>query len=81
MLILSRKPGERIRIGDNITVLLVESSAGMARIGVVAPRTVGVHREEIYEKIQAAREEIRRHDPHRRVSDMEAFQWSKSHGS
>ena len=51
MLILTRKPGEVIRIGDNITVTLLATKGNQARIGIDAPLAYSVHREEIYERI------------------------------
>lgn len=51
MLILTRKEGESLRLGDDITVTVVSVKGGHVRIGVNAPRDVAVHREEIYQKI------------------------------
>ena len=51
MLILTRKSGERIRIGDDVTITVLRVDSGQVRIGVEAPREVPVHREEIYQKI------------------------------
>ena len=53
MLILSRKPGEIIRIGDDITITISEVKGNHVRVGIQAPRDIEVHREEIYRKIQA----------------------------
>ena len=52
MLVLSRKEGERIRIGDKITVTVLEVRGDKVRIGIEAPENVSVHRQEVYEKIQ-----------------------------
>ncbi len=52
MLILTRKIGESIRIGDNITVKIVSMDNRHVKIGIDAPRNVSVNREEIYQKIQ-----------------------------
>lgn len=52
MLVLGRKPGERIRIGDNITIHILSQQGQQIRIGVDAPSDIPVHREEIYEKIR-----------------------------
>jgi len=54
MLVLSRKPDERIMIGDDIEVVVVEVKGDQVKLGVCAPRSVSVHRKEIYEAIQAA---------------------------
>jgi len=51
MLVLTRKPGEVIQIGENIRVTLVEVDGGNVKIGIDAPRSVAVHREEIYRRI------------------------------
>lgn len=52
MLILTRKSGEGIRIGDSITLKVIEIRGNQVRVGVEAPRNVSVHREEIYELIR-----------------------------
>jgi carbon storage regulator len=51
MLILTRKEGESLRLGDDITVTVVSVKGGNVRIGIDAPRDLAVHREEIYDKI------------------------------
>ena len=53
MLVLGRKPGEKIIIGDDIVIHVLESSnSSSIRIGIEAPLHVPVHREEIYKKIK-----------------------------
>ncbi len=52
MLILTRKDAETITIGDDITVTILSVNGNQVRLGVVAPKDVAVHREEIYERIQ-----------------------------
>lgn len=52
MLILTRKKGESIMIGNDIVVTILGITGGMIRIGVVAPREVAVHRDEVFERIQ-----------------------------
>ncbi len=52
MLVLGRKPGERIKIGDDITIHVLSQQGQQIRIGIDAPAHVSVHREEIYEKIK-----------------------------
>ena len=53
MLILTRRPGEAIRIGDEVEVYVVAVNGNQVRLGIKAPRNVPVHREEIYAKIAA----------------------------
>ena len=52
MLVLSRKVGERIRIGDNITVTVVRLTGGGVRLGIEAPTELPVVREELYKQLQ-----------------------------
>ena len=52
MLILTRKVGETIMIGDEITVTVLGIKGDQVRIGTNAPKTVAIHREEIYERIK-----------------------------
>jgi carbon storage regulator len=55
MLILTRRIGETIRVGDEVSLTVLDAKGGSTKIGITAPKEVAVHREEIYEKI--AREE------------------------
>jgi len=52
MLILTRRVGETLMIGDEISVTVLGVKGNQVRIGVNAPRDVSVHREEIYERIR-----------------------------
>jgi len=52
MLILTRRVGETIMVGDDVTVTVLGVKGSQVRVGVKAPRNVPVHREEIYERIQ-----------------------------
>jgi carbon storage regulator len=54
MLILTRRLNESVKIGEEVTVTVLGLKHGQVRIGVSAPRTIPVHREEVYERIRAA---------------------------
>jgi len=52
MLILTRKLGEQITIGDDITITLIEIKGSHVKLGIDAPKNVVIHRREIYERIR-----------------------------
>jgi carbon storage regulator len=52
MLILTRRVGETVMIGNDVTVTILGVKGNQVRVGISAPKTVAVHREEIYERIQ-----------------------------
>jgi carbon storage regulator len=52
MLVLTRKLGENIRIGDAVKITVLEVRSGQVKLGIEAPPEVKVHREEIYARIQ-----------------------------
>jgi carbon storage regulator len=53
MLILTRRPGESVKIGDDITVTVLGIKGNQLRLGFTAPAHISVHREEVYQRIQA----------------------------
>jgi carbon storage regulator len=60
MLVLTRKLGESIIIGDDIVVTVLDVKGNSARLGIAAPANISVHREEIYERIKSGQGEDRR---------------------
>jgi carbon storage regulator len=69
MLVLTRKLGENIRIGDSVKITVLEVRSGQVKLGIEAPPEVKVHREEIYARIQ---EENRRAQRLRSATDSPA---------
>jgi carbon storage regulator len=61
MLILSRKKNEKIRIGDDIEIVVVEIRGDKIRLGIQAPQSLQVHRQEVYEAIQREKKRIANH--------------------
>lgn len=57
MLVLARKKGERVIIGDDIIITVVDVSRDKVRLGFDAPKEISVHREEIYDAIREQRRE------------------------
>jgi len=53
MLILTRRTGESVKIGDEVTVTVLGVKGGQVRLGFAAPANVAVHREEVHERIKA----------------------------
>lgn len=64
MLVLSRKKDEKIIIGEDITLMVIEIRGDKVRLGIDAPREVAVHREEVYEAIKREADEVADEAPH-----------------
>lgn len=62
-LVLTRKLGEKVMVGDDVEVCVLEMSGGQVKLGIRAPKHVPVHRLEIWERIQLNGERPRRHVP------------------
>ena len=52
MLIITRRPGEKLMIGDDVVVEVIEVSGSSVRIGIAAPRSIPVYREEIWTAVK-----------------------------
>lgn len=57
MLVLSRRAGESIVIGDDVTISILEVRGDVVRVGISAPRSVAVHRAELLEALEASNQE------------------------
>lgn len=57
MLILTRRANESIKIGDDVTVSVLAIHGNQVRLGINAPKSIPVHREEIYQRIQAEKQQ------------------------
>ena len=64
MLVLTRKLGENIRIGDAVKITVLEIRSGQVKLGIEAPPEVKVHREEIYQRIQEEQRKAPAAEPH-----------------
>ena len=58
MLVLSRRVGEKIQIGNNIEVIVVDISRNRIQLGVNCPLEIPVHREEVFQRISASRKPV-----------------------
>jgi len=57
MLVLSRQKDESIMVGDEVEITIVDVRGDKVRLGITAPRSIDVHRKEVYEAIQREKEE------------------------
>ncbi len=63
MLTITRHPGERIMIGDDVVVEIVEVTGTTVRVGISAPREVVIYREELWERVKQENEAAAKADP------------------
>lgn len=70
MLVLSRKKDEKIIIGDNITLMVIEIRGDKVRLGIDAPKEVTVHRQEVYDAIKKEREEALKKEQDEKNSEV-----------
>jgi len=77
MLILTRRVGETVMIGNDITVTVLGVKGNQVRLGIGAPKEVAVHREEIYERIQAEAHVHRESGAMTPTSPGRMSQWTK----
>ncbi|MBU47575.1 MAG: carbon storage regulator [Deltaproteobacteria bacterium] len=71
MLILTRKPGERIRIGDDIVLVVKSVSGKTVRLGITAPKEVAVFREELYDQMKRQKPNTKAIKEHNDIVDIE----------
>jgi len=57
VLVLTRRPGESVMIGDDVVVTVLDVRGDVVRVGIKAPRSVQVHREEVYRELQKVNRE------------------------
>jgi carbon storage regulator len=55
VLVLTRRIGERVMVGDDVEVMVLESRSGQVKLGFTAPTAVRIHRREVWERIQLER--------------------------
>jgi carbon storage regulator len=57
VLVLTRRPGESLMVGDDVVVTVLDVRGDVVRLGIKAPRSIQVHREEVYRELQRANRE------------------------
>jgi len=57
VLVLTRRSGESIMVGDDVVITVLDTRGDVVRLGIIAPRSVQVHREEVYRELQRANRE------------------------
>ena len=81
MLVLTRKTGETITIGDDIKIYIQEIRGNQVKLGIVAPPTVAVHREEVYLRIQEENRRAARVTPENLLDVARAFKDLRQKGA
>ncbi|MGR6837098.1 carbon storage regulator CsrA [Syntrophomonas erecta] len=64
MLVLSRKKGETIIVGENIEITIIDVQGDLAKVGINAPKSMKIYRKEIYDEIKSANQEAIQSVPH-----------------
>ena len=57
MLVLTRRPGESVMVGDDVVITVLDVRGDVVRLGIKAPRSIQVHREEVYQELQRVNRE------------------------
>lgn len=65
MLTITRRPGEKIMIGDDVVIEIVEVTGTTVRVGITAPRSRQIYREELWERVKQENEQAAKADPAR----------------
>jgi carbon storage regulator len=63
VLVLTRRPGESVMVGDEVVITVLEARGDMIKLGIAAPRSIQVHREEVYKELHRANREAASPDP------------------
>jgi carbon storage regulator len=70
MLIITRRPGEKIMVGEDVVVEVIEVSGSSVRIGIAAPKSIPVYREEIWAAVQAENKAAAASEPDQLPDDV-----------
>jgi carbon storage regulator len=76
MLILTRRVGETVMIGDDVTITVLGVKGNQVRVGINAPKSVAVHREEIYERIKREQQPAHEESPDAPDSTQKATEYA-----
>ena len=70
MLIITRRPGEKIMIGEDVVIEVIEVSGSSVRVGIAAPKAIPVYREEIWDAVRAENAAAAKSDPAQLPSEL-----------